>query len=166
MSCWPIHSLTLVWDDVYGFDYSCIKDIALREPLVDCVDLKAVVSQPCAIKHIDIRTVKKEDLAFKVPFELKATRNDYVHAFLGWFDIQFSACHKPIQFSTGPQAKYTHWKQTVFYTPETLTVSEGDVIKGTLSCAPNDRNNRDLDIEIDYEVQGAEATKGTMAYKM
>lgn len=180
-----------VWDDVYGFDYSCIKDIALREPLVDCVELKSVVSQPCAIKHIDIRTVTKEDLAFKVPFTLKATRNDYVHAFLGWFDIQFSACHKPIQFSTGPQAKYTHWKQTVFYTPETLTVSvsregvvaqhrepppsseewtltrqEGDVIKGELTCAPNTRNNRDLDIVIDYEVQGSEAVKGQMTYKM
>ena len=46
-----------------------------------------------------------------------------VHAFLGWFDISFSCCHKPINFSTGPHAKYTHWKQTVFYTPETLTVS-------------------------------------------
>lgn len=68
--------LPLVWDDVYGFDYSCIKDIALKEPLVDTVDLKAVVSNPCAIRHIDIRTVKKEDLTFKVPFELKATRND------------------------------------------------------------------------------------------
>ncbi|WOO85876.1 Protein arginine N-methyltransferase 1 [Vanrija pseudolonga] len=154
------------WDDVYGFDYSCIKDIALREPLVDCVDLKAVTTQPCAIRHIDIRTVTKEDLTFKVPYELKATRNDYVHAFLGWFDISFSACHKPINFSTGPHAKYTHWKQTVFYTPETLTVSEGDVIKGTLSCAPNSRNNRDLDIVIEYEVEGAEPTKGVMEYKM
>ncbi|KAK4687472.1 type I protein arginine methyltransferase, partial [Tremellales sp. Uapishka_1] len=154
------------WDDVYGFDYSCIKDIALKEPLVDCVDLKSVVTQPCGIRHIDIRTVKKEDLTFDVPFELKATRNDYVHAFLGWFDISFSCCHKPINFSTGPQAKYTHWKQTVFYTPDTLTVSEGDVIRGKLSCAPNARNNRDLDIVIDYEVTGAEATKGQMVYKM
>ena len=68
--------LMAVWDDVYGFDYSCIKDIALKEPLVDCVELQAVVSHPCAIKHIDIRTVQKEDLIFKVPFELKATRND------------------------------------------------------------------------------------------
>ena len=25
------------WEDVYGFDYSCIKEIALREPLVDTV---------------------------------------------------------------------------------------------------------------------------------
>lgn len=68
--------VSVVWDDVYGFDYSCIKDIALKEPLVDTVDLKAVVSNPCAIRHIDIATVKKEDLTFKVPFELTATRND------------------------------------------------------------------------------------------
>ena len=34
-----------VWDNVYGFDYSCIKDIALREPLVDTVELKAVVTE-------------------------------------------------------------------------------------------------------------------------
>lgn len=64
------------WDDVYGFDYSCIKEIALKEPLVDCVELRSVATQPCAIRHIDIKTVKKEDLSFKVPFELKATRND------------------------------------------------------------------------------------------
>jgi protein arginine N-methyltransferase 1 len=101
-----------------------------------------------------------------VPFELKATRNDYVHAFLGWFDIAFSKCHKPIQFSTGPHAKYTHWKQTVFYTPETITVSENETIKGTLSCAPNSRNNRDLDIVIDWEVEGNEPSKGSMTYKM
>jgi protein arginine N-methyltransferase 1 len=69
------------WDDVYGFDYSCIKDIALREPLVDCVELRAVTTQPCAIRHIDIATVKKEDLTFKVPFELKATRNDCASSF-------------------------------------------------------------------------------------
>lgn len=41
---------TLVWDNVYGFDYSCIKDIALREPLVDTVEMKAVVTDPCMIK--------------------------------------------------------------------------------------------------------------------
>lgn len=40
----------IVWDNVYGFDYSCIKDIALREPLVDTVELKAVVTNPYAIK--------------------------------------------------------------------------------------------------------------------
>lgn len=39
-----------VWSDVYGFDFSCIQEIALKEPLVDTVDLKAVVTQACPIK--------------------------------------------------------------------------------------------------------------------
>ena len=45
-----ILNLPLVWDNVYGFDYSCIKDIALREPLVDTVELRAVVTDPCLLK--------------------------------------------------------------------------------------------------------------------
>lgn len=35
---------------MYGFDYSVIKDIALREPLVDTVELKATVTNPCKFK--------------------------------------------------------------------------------------------------------------------
>jgi Arginine methyltransferase oligomerization subdomain len=40
----------IVWDNVYGFDFSCIKDIALREPLVDTVEMKAVATDPCVLK--------------------------------------------------------------------------------------------------------------------
>ncbi|KAI0769694.1 S-adenosyl-L-methionine-dependent methyltransferase [Trametes elegans] len=152
------------WDNVYGFDYSCIKEIALREPLVDTVELKAVVTDPCLIKHIDLRTVKKEELTFTAPFSLTATRNDYVHAFLAWFDILFDCTHTKVKFSTGPHAKYTHWKQTVFYTPETVTVSEGQKIKGKLSCAPNARNPRDLDIAIAYQVE--DGPEHEVQYKM
>jgi len=43
-------------------------------------------------------------------------------------------------------------RQTVFYTQHTITISVGEQITGTLSCVPNNRNNRDLDIKIDYEV--------------
>lgn len=32
------------------------------------------------------------------------------HAFLAWFDISFASTHKTVKFSTGPHAKYTHWK--------------------------------------------------------
>ncbi|EIW83193.1 protein arginine N-methyltransferase [Coniophora puteana RWD-64-598 SS2] len=151
------------WDNVYGFDYSCIKDIALREPLVDTVELKAVVTDPCLIKSINLLTAKKEDLTFSAPFSLTATRDDYVHAFLAWFDITFDCTHKKVQFSTGPHAQYTHWKQTVFYTPETIVVNNGEKIIGQLTCAPNSRNNRDLDITIAYKAKNAETT---VDYKM
>lgn len=65
-----------VWDDVYGFDYSCIKEIALREPLVDTVDLKAVVTKPYEVRTFDLKTVKKEDLSFTANFALESTRRD------------------------------------------------------------------------------------------
>ncbi|CAO3592151.1 unnamed protein product [Absidia cylindrospora] len=155
------------WDDVYGFDYSSIKNLAIKEPLVDTVDGASVMSDACPFKEIDILTVKKEDLTFKVPFQITAARDDYVHAFICWFDIGFSKCHKPIYFSTGPHAKYTHWKQTVFYTPNTLTVNKGETIQGTIACAPNDRNPRDLDIIIDYNFKGEHGSEEhTCDFKM
>nr|BAJ12167.1 putative arginine methyltransferase [Coprinopsis cinerea] len=153
------------WENVYGFDYSCIKDIALREPLVDTVELKAVVTDPYMLKHIDLLTAKKEDLTFEAPFTLKATRDDYIHAFLAWFDISFECTHKKVKFSTGPHAQYTHWKQTVFYTPETITVNRGDTITGKVTCAPNKRNPRDLDIGISYKHE-SEPEERFVQYKM
>ena len=70
----------------------------------------------------------------------------------------FLQLHKPLSFSTGPFAKYTHWKQTVFYLKDTITVSAGEEIKGTISSGPNDRNPRDLDISVSLEFEGKNCT--------
>jgi PRMT5 arginine-N-methyltransferase len=43
-------TILVVWENVYSFDYSYIKDIALQEPLVDTVEMNAVVMDPCLIK--------------------------------------------------------------------------------------------------------------------
>ena len=32
------------WDEVYGFDMSCIRKVALTEPLVDTVDCNQVLA--------------------------------------------------------------------------------------------------------------------------
>jgi type I protein arginine methyltransferase len=158
-----------VWDNVYGFDYSPMKVTALTEPLVDTVELKAVVTDPCEVITFDLNTVTTADLAFVAPWRLNVRRNDFIHALIAWFDIEFSACHKPIRFSTGPHAKYTHWKQTVFYLREVLTVEEGEWVEGSLSNKPNGKNKRDLDIAIDYEFDSpddARRTGGRCEYKM
>ena len=65
---------------MYGFDMSCVKKVAIGEPLVDVVDPKQVVSNACLIKEIDIATVTMEDCTFSAPFQLTMRRNDYVHA--------------------------------------------------------------------------------------
>ena len=89
------------WDNVYGFDMSYIKETAMTEPLVDCVNAKAINSTAVPILTIDIRTVTKEELDFTSAFEIKMTRSDYVHGLVCFFDVEFSACHTNIGFSTG-----------------------------------------------------------------
>ena len=66
------------WDDVYGFDMSCIKKVALQEPLVDVVDRNQVATNACLLKEIDIQTCTKDDIPFEAPFNIQIKRNDYV----------------------------------------------------------------------------------------
>lgn len=146
-----------VWDNVWGFDYTPLKVTALTEPLVDTVEMKAVVTDPVPIIELDLYTVQVKDLAFKRDFSLPIRRTDYIHAMVAWFDIEFSKCHKPVKFSTGPHTNYTHWKQTVFYISDALTVEAGEIIDGTLDCKPNAENRRDLDIEIEYKLHSKDA---------
>ncbi|KAI2640561.1 protein arginine N-methyltransferase 1 [Hypomontagnella submonticulosa] len=157
------------WDNVYGFDYTPLKETALAEPLVDNVEVKAAVTDPTAVLTLDLYTCTTADLAFSIPFKLKCRRPDFVHALVAWFDIDFTACHKPIRFSTGPHTKYTHWKQTVFYLDQVLTVQEDEEISCNLDVRPNDKNRRDLDIKIDYSLEtddGTRRSKGRCTYKM
>ncbi|XP_069760621.1 protein arginine N-methyltransferase 8-like isoform X2 [Narcine bancroftii] len=148
------------WEDVYGFDMTCIRNVAIKEPLVDIVDRKQVVTNACLIKEVDIYSVKTEDLSFSSAFRLQVQRNEYVHALVTYFNIEFTKCHKKTGFSTAPDAPYTHWKQTVFYLEDYLTVRLGDEICGTFTMNPNAKNNRDLDftLELDFRGQLCEAS--------
>ncbi|XP_048862518.1 protein arginine N-methyltransferase 8-B isoform X9 [Brienomyrus brachyistius] len=128
------------WENVYGFDMSCIRNVAIKEPLVDVVDPKQVVTNSCLIKEVDIYTVKADDLSFTSAFCLQIQRNDYVHALVTYFNIEFTKCHKKTGFSTAPDAPYTHWKQTVFYLEEYLTVRRGEEIIGSIAVKPNEKN--------------------------
>ncbi|XP_033016476.1 protein arginine N-methyltransferase 8 isoform X1 [Lacerta agilis] len=119
------------WENVYGFDMTCIRDVAMKEPLVDIVDPK---------QEVDIYTVKTEDLVFTSAFCLQIQRNDYIHALVTYFNIEFTKCHKKIGFSTAPDAPYTHWKQTVFYLEDYLTVRRGEELYGSISIKPNEKN--------------------------
>jgi protein arginine N-methyltransferase 1 len=138
------------WDNVYGFDYSAIKSLAMLEPLVDVVEAGQMMSDMVPVHDIDIDSVKKEELAWSSEFELVAAHDDTVHALTAHFDVQFTRCPKPFGFSTSPLAEYTHWKQTVFYLDQPLAMRKGDVLGVAVSCKPNAKNPRDLDIAIEY----------------
>ncbi len=42
-------------------------------------------------------------MLLQVPFRLVASRNDYIHALVAYFDVYFTACHKLVWFSTSPK---------------------------------------------------------------
>jgi len=154
------------WDNVYGFNMSSIRKVAISEPLVDVVDANQIVTNSTLLKEVDLYTATVADLTFEVPFSLDVRRNDYVQALVTFFTVEFAKCHKRTGFSTGPDQHYTHWKQTVMYTQYTIAVNEGDKITGVFSCKANARNPRDLDLAIDYKVDGQHPSEDSLKYKM
>jgi len=142
------------WDSVYGFNMSCIRKVAISEPLVDVVDPKQVVTNVCLLKEVDLYTVKVSDLKFSSPFHLQVKRDDYIQAFVTFFNVEFTKCHKRTGFSTAPEAPYTHWKQTVFYFDDYLTVRKGEEVYGVFRMCPNEKNKRDLDFSIEVDFRG------------
>ncbi|GLC35726.1 Protein arginine N-methyltransferase 1 [Pleodorina starrii] len=161
------HDKIEFWDNVYGFNMSCIRQLAIAEPLVDIVEPDQIATSVQTVVSVDISTMKKEDATFAAPFSLTLNRNDYVHALVAYFDVSFTRGHKQLGFSTSPRARSTHWKQTVFYLEDTLIACKGETITGVLHCKPNDKNPRDLDIQIEYEFKGERGeAKNTQSYRM
>jgi len=63
--------------------------------------VKAYLLCNVACQEVDMYTVKEEDLDFSAPFHLVCRRNDYIQAFVTYFNIDFTKCHMPTGFSTG-----------------------------------------------------------------
>ena len=81
------------WDEVYGFNMSCVRKAALSKPLVDIVESYKVVTNSCLIREVDLQTCTKEDIPFTSPFHLQIKRDDDTHALVTFFNIEFTKCH-------------------------------------------------------------------------
>jgi len=155
------------WENVYGFDFSCVKRLALTEPLVDYVDVDQIVTDTCPVLRLDLHRLQPQDLDWSAPFHITAERDDFVHAFVVFFEVHFGGCHRPLTLSTGPYASPTHWKQTVLYLDRALPLRTGERIEGTLACRRNAQNPRDLDIGISYRFRGSQmSAKKILRYQM
>lgn len=139
------------WDDVYGFDYTPFKKVAMVEPLVDTVEKNAIITTAYKFFDFDINTVTKEQLDFHRKFKLEAIDLDLCHAYIVWWDALFPG-DEPVKLPTGPMNQYTHWKQLVFYMDQVLDLRTGDLITGLIALRRNEHNPRELDIEIAWKV--------------
>ncbi|CAF3719429.1 unnamed protein product [Adineta steineri] len=142
------------WSSVYGYNMGCLKNYVMREPLVDTVDKRQICTDHFPIKTFDLKTMTINDIGIDAKFRLRASRDDYLHAFVTYFVAEFTACTQRTVINTAPGAGYTHWKQTVFYFPDYATLKQDEVVEGTFSCKVNLENTKKLNFDIDFQFNG------------
>ncbi|XP_053924237.1 protein arginine N-methyltransferase 3 [Cuculus canorus] len=139
----------LFWEDVYGFDMSCMKKAVIPEAVVEVLDPNTLISSATVIKHIDCNAASTPDLEFSSDFILTITTSTKCTAVAGYFDIFFEKnCHNKVLFSTGPQCTKTHWKQTVFLLEKPIPVEAGEDLKGKITVRKNRKDPRSLFITL------------------
>ncbi|XP_075783851.1 protein arginine N-methyltransferase 3 [Pelodiscus sinensis] len=137
------------WDDVYGFNMSCMKKAVIPEAVVEVVDPSTLISETSVIKHIDCHATTITDLEFSSDFTLMITENTECTAVAGYFDVFFEKnCHNSVMFSTGPQCTKTHWKQTVFLLENPISVKKGEALKGKITVLKNRKDPRSLIVTL------------------
>ncbi|KAJ3304363.1 Protein arginine N-methyltransferase 3 [Kappamyces sp. JEL0829] len=154
------------WNDVYGFSMTPMKTDIFQNALLTVVSGDSLISDSAVVKTIETKTVTAPALDFSQEFVLNVHKDGKIYAFCGWFDTFFEGQHlDSVMFSTSAQTTPTHWMQTLFLLKTPIAVSAADVVKGRLTCVKSKSNPRELDVEIDYSVEGTE-TKGSQKYRV
>lgn len=135
------------WDEVYGFDMKCMKPEVLKDASIEICNPKWILSEPNVIADLDLMTATIDSCNFKHEFKLRVVKEGKVCAFVGYFDTFFELPHR-VEFSTGPEATPTHWKQTAFYLKDPVAVTPGQIIEGTLKCRRHAKEMRSLSVTI------------------
>ena len=95
------------WNDVYSISMTPMRSSVLIEPIVDVVENANIISSISPIFEADLEKITKEELSFVSTFKMQFTRKDLMHGMVGWFEVGFTHCHKPVTLSTSPKYKST-----------------------------------------------------------
>lgn len=117
------------WDNVYGLKMTSMKPEVLREASIETVGADKVISQMAVVLNLDLKTCHVQDTEFFTSFTLTISRDDQLTALAGSFDTTFNM-DRTVTLSTSPFHTPTHWKQTVFYLPQPITVRSGILMDG------------------------------------
>ena len=138
------------WDNVYGFNFSILKNPALAEPIIDNFPNNNIISNSCKIFDIDLYTVKVEDLDFSAGYEIIFNKDDTFNGFVTWFDVEFDKLPNKITLSTSPYEPSTHWKQVMFYSKNDIEVKKKEKLKGSICVIKDKMNFRFINSKISF----------------
>ncbi|EDW28573.1 GL18880 [Drosophila persimilis] len=134
------------WSRFLGFNMSHAAGIVQQLPKVGCVLARQILAKPQEIWKMDLRTIKSDQLSFKVPFQLLVQRQEIIDLFVVHFDFSFSGGTDEKVVSTSPWAPSTHWQQTLFHIDQHLPICRGEKFSGNFSVSRG-ANYLDFDIE-------------------
>lgn len=135
------------WNNVYGFDMGVMQPEVLKEAVVEVCRNECIISEPNVVADLNIATVDYNYPNFEYNFKLKITKTGKFTAFVGYFDTFFEL-ENVVEFSTGPHAESTHWRQAVFYVKDPVPVNAGDIVSGQFECRRGKNDARALCVKI------------------
>ncbi|KAJ3611616.1 hypothetical protein NHX12_021631, partial [Muraenolepis orangiensis] len=151
--------------DRYGVDMSPMCDFA-KECIVDKnhdivitpVAAEDVLSHPCRVAKLDLRTVTPEQLrSVRGAFSCECFGSAAVNALCVWFTVSFpcgagGAGDKPLVLSTSPFEPETHWKQAVLYLDSPGDVTQDTKVVGEIHMYPSEESPRHLCIHVECTI--------------
>ncbi|KAH0785575.1 type I protein arginine N-methyltransferase Rmt1 [Histomonas meleagridis] len=144
------------WDNVYGFDYTPIKNDAPIEPIMCSFLPKYINSSVSDFVKIDFKTFEKSQFQIKAPFTIKCNEDDEISLFVFWFKVDYQIPNRNIVLDTSPFSHPTHFCQICFNLHEILKVQANDVISGFFTIKPENEMMRPISYEISYSLNSGE----------
>ncbi len=172
------------WRDVYGFDMKAMQAGITDEAQVLYMPAKTLCAEPFPFLQLSLHTTTVKDLVFKRKWSGKLTQQiDALDGFVIRFDSFFmpsrddsvpqdakaeewvKAEKKGVAFTTGPNGKETHWRQSVMLIDNTkeepLGRREGVVLNGELEYSVPEDNSRALNVGMTWKFGDEKGQKQT-----
>lgn len=128
----------------------------ILSPQFDLLLRLQLVTNLCNIKNVNMKTDNYQDIIREVPFELTATRNDFIQGFITFFSVKFSLdVDQQRELNTHPAGEPTHWAQTSFYLRNYFMIKKRERIQGSFSIFGVNDDPRFLGVIIGTCFQGA-----------
>ncbi|KAL9895133.1 protein arginine N-methyltransferase 1-like [Glossina fuscipes fuscipes] len=111
------------WNNVYGFNMNCLREVAIKEPRYHSVKIQQVLSKQFPLQMLDLNKATSVDLHIRSKYMLKMQRSGRMDGIVLFFHVYFSKSHTPVAFSTDPWSPVTNWLQTVCYFDQPIPVN-------------------------------------------
>ncbi|XP_017117267.1 protein arginine N-methyltransferase 1 [Drosophila elegans] len=144
------------WQNVEGFDMSCVRKPISRQPLVDCVTIQQLLTDECFIHSTHLGLARNEPVVFRSNFQLTVQRAGIINVLVLYFDVGFPVgkSEKPVVLSTSPRSPWTHWEQTLLHLDEPLFVKANDRVRGVLAMMPGGLDGRCMYFDLSISFRG------------